>query len=250
MKDINYSIRNVAFLDILGFSSLINESGKNHKILESIYESLTIMLSMKNTISNYEIDELMPQVSLFSDNIVISYINNNRESEYYLIRDCIFLYLSLLTKGILLRGGITKGELYHDGNIVFGPALIKAYKIESKYSIYPRIVVDDTNYYSEITGALYKRDFDGLVYIDPIENLDCVCEAFDESPYEILSSIHSQIVNKELINDLGVDSKLLWLRNYSNKCFKKEGDSIITLNRPQYLITPLGVKPYYAKDFT
>ncbi|OME73992.1 hypothetical protein BK120_32460 [Paenibacillus sp. FSL A5-0031] len=250
MKSINYSIRNVAFIDILGFSDLINKSGKHNTILKSIYESLTIMRDMKNIIPENGVDELSPQVSVFSDNIVISYINDNRESEFLLIRDCIFLYLSLLTKGILLRGGITTGELYHDENVVFGPALVKAYKIESKFSIYPRIVVDDTNYYSELNGSLYKRDFDGLVYIDPINNLDCVGKAFNESPFEILSSIHDQIVNKELTNDLGIDSKLLWLKNYSNSCFKKEGNKIITLNKPQYLITPLGVKPYESKDFT
>ena len=37
---------------------------------------------------------------------------------------------TLLQKGFLIRGGITVGKLYHKENVVFGPALIEAVKIE------------------------------------------------------------------------------------------------------------------------
>ncbi|GIP59102.1 hypothetical protein [Paenibacillus woosongensis] len=248
MNTINYQERNVAFIDILGFSNLINKSETNPQILIDVYESLKILKEYKDNITSFNSDELSPQVSVFSDNVVISYINNNKDSEYYLVLDCIVLYLSLLAKGILVRGGITTGALYHDKDIVFGPALVKAYHIESNYSIYPRIVCDDTNYGLIIEGSLYKRDFDGLVYIDPIDNLEAVGNGIKESPYEFLSKIYNVIMGIEFTNNLGVDAKILWLRNYMNRCFIKDEDKIVTLNQPRYLITPDKVSRYFDES--
>lgn len=45
-------------------------------------------------------------------------------------------------KGFLLRGGITIGEIVHDGECVFGPALNRAYELESQIAKYPRFVLD------------------------------------------------------------------------------------------------------------
>jgi hypothetical protein len=41
--------------------------------------------------------------------------------------------------GVLIRGSIVIGDIYYEKgkNILFGPALIKAYELESKHSVYP-----------------------------------------------------------------------------------------------------------------
>jgi hypothetical protein len=51
---------------------------------------------------------------------------------------------TVLEKGLLLRGGLTRGRIYCDEsrNTVFGPALNKAYSLESTRAVVPRIVVD------------------------------------------------------------------------------------------------------------
>ncbi len=41
--------------------------------------------------------------------------------------------------GALLRGAISRGQLYDDKQVVFGPALIDAYDFEESKVIYPRI---------------------------------------------------------------------------------------------------------------
>lgn len=46
------------------------------------------------------------------------------------------------TKPILIRGAITHGELYRENNIIFGPALTRANNLESKFAIYPKIIID------------------------------------------------------------------------------------------------------------
>jgi hypothetical protein len=53
---------------------------------------------------------------------------------------------SALNKGLLLRGGLTRGGIYCDESrsIVFGPALHRAYSLESTRAVVPRIVVDQS----------------------------------------------------------------------------------------------------------
>lgn len=57
-----------------------------------------------------------------------------------------FVQSLLLQYGLLLRGGIAVGKLYHDGEIVYGPGLVKAYELESKLAIYPRIIMDSSDF--------------------------------------------------------------------------------------------------------
>jgi hypothetical protein len=44
---------------------------------------------------------------------------------------------------LYLRGGVSIGFHYEDDNIIFSDGLIKAYYLESKKSIYPRIILDE-----------------------------------------------------------------------------------------------------------
>jgi hypothetical protein len=52
--------------------------------------------------------------------------------------------LALATNGVLVRGGICIGDLFVRAGktMLFGPALVKAYKLESEYAVYPRIIID------------------------------------------------------------------------------------------------------------
>jgi hypothetical protein len=72
----------------------------------------------------------------------------------------IKLIVDLLHKGFLTRGAIVLGDLYHRDNIIFGPALLSAYKIESKEAFYPRIVV------SQEVEEFLDEEEDGLVIPD------------------------------------------------------------------------------------
>jgi hypothetical protein len=48
----------------------------------------------------------------------------------------------LAVSGFWIRGAVTVGLIHHDEHIVFGPALNRAYELESKVAIYPRILID------------------------------------------------------------------------------------------------------------
>lgn len=52
---------------------------------------------------------------------------------------------TFLAEGFLCRGGIVYGDVYYDltQNIIFGPAVNYAYKLESEIAIYPNIILED-----------------------------------------------------------------------------------------------------------
>lgn len=45
-------------------------------------------------------------------------------------------------EGIVIRGGMSVGSATRSYRQPFGPAVVKAYEIESKVAMYPRVVVD------------------------------------------------------------------------------------------------------------
>ena len=51
---------------------------------------------------------------------------------------------TFLAEGFLCRGGIVYGDVYYDlnNNIIFGPAVNDAYKLESTIAVYPNIILE------------------------------------------------------------------------------------------------------------
>lgn len=123
----NYEQRAVLFLDVLGFSRLIREGRMN-----LIEDSLSVTFGKYQSGFN---------VTAFSDNIVVSVKLQQGNDLLNLLHFSCYLTWKLMTKGVLSRGGIAIGELHHKGSIIYGPALLEAYQLESQVAIYPRIVV-------------------------------------------------------------------------------------------------------------
>ena len=44
---------------------------------------------------------------------------------------------------VIVRGGIARGGLIHDKEMVVGPAMVDAYLLESKKAVYPRIIISE-----------------------------------------------------------------------------------------------------------
>jgi hypothetical protein len=134
----------IAFLDLLGFKDAIRNDN-----IESVTEVLNFfdkkLSEPLDFNSHHMVKILKPRISVFSDSIVISYLhpedNKQQLSQLrllqYLINNIIMVCLK---KGFLVRGGISKGKLHHDGRIIFGEALLEAYELESKLANYPRIL--------------------------------------------------------------------------------------------------------------
>ncbi len=185
-----YDNRVVAFIDILGFKSLLNETlDKNGNDNEPAIDSL---ISAYSTIRKiWDLDDetgslsyapaTTKRVSIFSDCVVISFKVEQPSEVFFTLLEIKWLIMELLGKNIICRGAISLGKMIHTENYLFGPALVEAYMLESKAALYPRVILDssiidaslkDNLQYSKTTDAkiivqsLLEQDSDGMFYID------------------------------------------------------------------------------------
>lgn len=142
-----YEDRYIAFIDILGFKSLLKE--KTAEELYIIINNFQVQsfLAKQNNNKHEEAKKLDFQVTCFSDNVVISCLNKKEEknslSLMYFLEAIVNYQLILNLSKITIRAGITKGELVHQNDICYGPGLVRAYYLESEIAIFPKIVIDD-----------------------------------------------------------------------------------------------------------
>jgi hypothetical protein len=143
-KSLQYETRLVAFLDILGWRAEIEESSRNITLAQDLGSALTLFSGMiklnEFTKGWFEYD---PQISHFSDSVVIS-VKLDRDGVDHLLKSLGLVVNCFLERGLLVRGGVALGLLTHKEDMVYGPALIKAYDLErDKDNWAPRIVLDE-----------------------------------------------------------------------------------------------------------
>ncbi len=230
IHSLEYEDRYVAFIDILGFKDMICKSEDNEEVFNVIITALSKMKKMKER--SYKREDDTSQIALFSDNIVISYLIETEEDECSIIHDVMYLHISLLMKGIMVRGGITKGKLCHKGNFVFGPALVRAHEMESKYAIYPRIIIDGNM--GDGYDLHHAVDFDGARYIDTLSRFSNILN-FKTEIYDIYYHIQENLLlNLETVVDMGVKNKLQWLQNYCRESFILNSEEVKILDKRNY----------------
>jgi len=147
-----YEQRIIVYADILGWSNACNDMARFpslKKAADKIADyarkfSLPVKESLTNAqgVSQASIEQhAVIQFSFFSDNFAVSAPVNLVEMIFKMIS---FATHELLQVGLLIRGGVTVGGLYHnDAGVIFGPALVEAVDIEKK-ACYPRIVCGDS----------------------------------------------------------------------------------------------------------
>jgi hypothetical protein len=100
--------------------------------------------------------EVMPEITTFSDNIVVSYRGLPEDDlgqklgpwwTDIVCQDAIRILSGVaetgLRLGLLIRGGLSFGQLFHDSGVVFGEGLVDAYRLESKEAKVPRVLVSE-----------------------------------------------------------------------------------------------------------
>jgi hypothetical protein len=153
----------IVFIDILGFKEIVKQSEVDSSKIELLFSVLQYLKdwekpdkwnldligieedAQKKGVHNFEIIGKTNSTS-FSDSIVVTVKvdDNANEMTSTLIANLSYIGALLMEKGILLRGGMTIGNIIHTGNgTVFGQGLIDAYQLESKSAKYPRIILSD-----------------------------------------------------------------------------------------------------------
>lgn len=141
----------VAFLDILGFRKLIKDYSGDKSILNNIKSALELATS-NIVLKGEEIINLDVKYNQFSDCTCISMYHPSISELFNdeitaIIIDMLYTLISfqidMMKSGLFIRGGLSTGFHYADDNMIFSKGLIKAYDLESKKAVYPRIILDD-----------------------------------------------------------------------------------------------------------
>ena len=174
----------LAYLDIMGFKDKVKETETKPRELETLIEALKINTKFtqsdgKKTTSS---GTLEIRSFFFSDSFLFT-MKAEDENLPHLFLIIRYLQDRLWEHKLCLRGTVVKGNMYWPKpmeNIILGPAMIEAYKLESEVAIYPRIVVSE-NLYRYIKdkripayplsedGELkefIKKDKDGVYFFD------------------------------------------------------------------------------------
>ncbi len=228
----NYENRICCFIDILGFKQHLNQTinpfGEDNitkiKLIKSILD-----LS-KNITSDKGISE-SKVVTYFSDSIVISYKYDEESQLFFTLLNLLYVSMELANKGFLTRGGVAIGKLIHINEVIFGPALVDAYNIESKISKYPRIIVDKDVikkgllYHSknhtqedekEYIMDIVTEDEDGYYYIDYIQKSSSEFNDVEYDLYIYINNLKQHFFSNYSNENEGVKQKLDWLKTKIN----------------------------------
>ena len=248
----NYRLALITFIDILGFSNLVatsNDPGRIRDILNRLAS-----FAANKTDAKYEIDETAAVV--FSDSIVrVRFLDGPYRSGalFQEVLKLLHIQGEMLADDVLLRGGLTVGLIHVEGQMAFGPGFIRAYKLESEFANYPRIVIgpevfktlrddkvliashhdleDEVHYQKQ----MLKRGEDGLWFIDYLYGFED--EMDDPGEHVELAEQHRALVIKSA-NAAKPDSRVLqkhlWLARYVNDVAER-------LNRPELTITQVDV---------
>ena len=183
----DYEDRIVAFVDVLGFKGLVDSSKNDVKVLRNITSALSTLYEW---IWKWEADggDSSFAFTQFSDSVVLSALADTQVSFEMLLQLMLGIVDIAYSNCIIVRGGIARGKLIHDNEMVVGPAMVDAYFLESQIAKYPRIViseelktefevnlqeyVDSQPNLTEIPSfnKIFKQDdVDGLWYMDYID---------------------------------------------------------------------------------
>lgn len=145
----------VAFVDILGYKELVENSSKKgdaeellRKLHRALKESNEHVNPRYSNVFHNDLKKDFSAFRAFTDNIVIGHpIQEGSLGEAELgevFRELSRFQMGLAMEGFFVRGGISIGDLYMDDAAVFGPALIEAYNAERMLARDPRIVLADS----------------------------------------------------------------------------------------------------------
>ena len=226
-SQIKYEKRLVAFIDILGFKEIVKQSEKDTSKIELINSVLDYFKTwetkgkwdlrlvkieedaQKRGIENFDIRG-KTNITAFSDSIVVSVKvdNNINEMASTLIINLAYIGAILLEKGILLRGGLTVGNLIHiENGTVFGQGLIDSYKLESNSAKYPRIILSD-NLLKELNYPIETKR-DRYPYHQYIDRFDDGCVGFHQMIYYQVLESGEEMTKEKLIESLNIVRKVI-----------------------------------------
>jgi hypothetical protein len=223
-----YDQRYVAFVDILGFAEIVRKT--EHDTTNKRYDALVRTLTEIGSFNEETINESDDfHFQSFSDSVIMSTATTHT-GLLHLLHLISNLSLRLLSNGLLMRGAIAKGKLHHDQFVMFGPAFLVAYNIETTIAKYPRVLLSREVYqdFRRLTPSLtFPRLLladDGPPYLHVLAGFKMLNEAPATPDYlnseEVRFAQTCQCAIQNLLDDSTYEpshyEKLRWLAIYWN----------------------------------
>ncbi len=132
--EIEFENKYVAFIDVLGFSALVERDDK--KKLNTYFRVV------ESTFDIFDFNKAEMKKYIISDSIILI-ANDSLENFKLLLSAISNLQSSLAYFDIWVRGGVSFGPVYTDDqkNIIVGKGYIQAYHLEMEAK-YPRVIID------------------------------------------------------------------------------------------------------------
>ncbi|MDN3646554.1 hypothetical protein QWY75_10125 [Pontixanthobacter aestiaquae] len=189
MAHLEYEDKFIGFIDILGFKDMIEQSEKGEGLSVNEIQEILSELEHRANIdfirkSGPKICPTSPrlnqgldfEVTQISDCAIVS-SEISPAGLINLINHCWGAVITLLTKGILMRGYITRGNIVHHGNLVIGTGyqeayskegVVTAFKIEADEKGTPFVEVDPSvlKYVNDQEDTCVKEMFGRMVESD------------------------------------------------------------------------------------
>lgn len=201
-------IHYVAFLDILGFKSMVAR-----EVESADGEYLGKLFRCHEKCMDIFKSDPSLTIIQFSDSVVISRPYEVGEFRGFVSRIAQYQRY-LLDEELLCRGGIAVNQHFTNGTFTFSAGLIDAYTVESTTARFPRVVISpdviDLVYPDKNTPLELLREDDGLYFID---YLGITKTQRSKSLSKTLGIV---VANLSRSTQSSVREKGIWLANYSD----------------------------------
>jgi hypothetical protein len=225
----------VAFFDILGFSDASTGSSLEVDSQEVLNKIVSAIEDSRNFVQSSFPNSPLAQpghwaVKFFSDNLAFGYpfddaVADLASTAWFVVRCAQRYQLKMTLNGYFLRGALTQGPICLTDEIIFGSALVECYRLESKASIVPRVIMTEPLRQLLLTAATTHaenqpmprdsvcRDVDGwwfLNYLDTAREGSNIKWEFVEQHKESILKCLSATTRHEVLPKYG------WACRYHN----------------------------------
>jgi hypothetical protein len=234
-------------VDLLGSQHMVNAANRT----EDLDGLIKLLKDLKGTAGNYGYEAteaqdleskkiftayvMRPCISTFSDHIAISYRADDMlipENPFVVaLSDAITrigrLAFHAINLGLLIRGGVTIGELFHEDDVIVGKALNIAHELESSIAKYPRVACSPSVYSPEAQNDVHAflRDDDGIIHLNYFESMIAFSGPESSARASWVSNVRNRIESNceqfRTAHKLNEMSKWEWFRKQFEDARKK-----------------------------
>lgn len=218
-----------AFIDLLGFKEIVKT--KTCSEIANIFDEAKKQYTVNRVNDDgVEIPVIPPEdihYYIMSDSVCIYIRDDNKSALPVLLWLCMDFQVRMLCLDtpILVRGSISRGDIFEDNNVLFGPAMVEAYLRAEKLAHVPRIILS-ANLYDETTDRTDKAFLDGFTRPEPdgfyvINYINYFCIHNSTLKYrENVNNYISKVLSSSL--DQSIREKYLYVKSWMDYYYHQE----------------------------